>query len=122
MSTRVQGTRTSGAGSSIVARWRRDAWVVILIADAGLLLWGALAALIPTRLTGPGGAAILPAGYQGYAGGSWEQLKATSPEAAGYILLLFRIYGIYIVAFSILAIAIAANAFDVGNAGPGGPC
>ncbi len=50
-----------------------------------------------------------------YADGSWGQLKATSPEAAGYILLLFRMYGIYIVAFSILAIAIAANAFRRGE-------
>lgn len=115
MSAHVHGTRTSGVGSSIVARWRRDAWVVILIADAGLLLWGALAALIPTRLTGPGGVAILPAGFQGYSNGSWDQLKATSPEAAGYIVLLFRMYGIYIVGFSILAIAIAANGFRLGE-------
>ena len=81
----------------------------------GLLLWGAGAALIPHRLPGPGSAPILPAGYEGYTDGSWEQLRATSAETAGYITLLFRMYGIYIVAFSLLAITIAANGFGRGE-------
>jgi hypothetical protein len=38
-----------------------------------------------------------------------------SPDAAGYVTLLFRMYGIYIVAFSVLAMAIAANAFRRGE-------
>jgi hypothetical protein len=113
MNTHVQDRQTSG--SSAVNWWRREAWLVILIADAGLLLWGALAALIPESLPGPGGAAILPAGYEGYTQGSWQQLTATSPETAGYITLLFRMYGIYIVAFSMLAMAIAANSFRRGE-------
>jgi hypothetical protein len=64
---------------------------------------------------GPGGTPILPAGYQGYSGGSWHQLIATSPQTAGYITLVFRMYGIYIVAFGLLAIAIAATAFRRGD-------
>ena len=110
MNAHVQGRETSGVWASALARWRHGAWLVILIADASLLLWGALAALIPDRLPGPGSTAILPAGYEGYTGGSWQQLTATSPDTAGYITLIFRMYGIYIVAFSVLAIAIAANA------------
>ena len=92
-------------------RWRGRAWIVIVVADAGLLLWGAGAALIPTRLLGPGSIPILPAGYEGYSQGSWQQLVDTSAKTAGYVTLLFRMYGFYIVAFSILAIAIAANSF-----------
>ena len=113
--THVQSRQRSGTRLSVLGRWRHGAWLVILIADAGLLLWGAGAALIPHRLPGPGSAAILPAGYEGYTGGSWSQLTATSPEIAGYTTLLFRMYGIYIVAFSILAMAIAAKAFRNGE-------
>ena len=64
MNTQVHDTQRSGTWASTMNWWRRDAWLIILIADAGLLLWGALAALIPTSLPGPGGAAILPAGYE----------------------------------------------------------
>ncbi len=62
-----------------------------------------------------GGAPILPAGYEGYSGGSWHQLAAVSPRAAGYITLVFRMYGIYIVAFALLAVVIAATAFRRGD-------
>jgi hypothetical protein len=98
-----------------VQRWRHLAWLVLLIADAGLLVWGFGAAAIPGHLLGPGGAPILPAGYEGYSGGSWRQLAATSPQTAGYITLVFRMYGIYIVAFGLLAVAIAATAFRRGE-------
>ncbi len=67
----------SGTSAAVVQRWRRLAWLVLLIADAGLLAWGAGAAAIPGHLLGPGGAPILPAGYEGYSGGSWHQLVAT---------------------------------------------
>ena len=105
----------SGTTATMMSRWRQRAWLVILVADAGLLLWGALAALIPDRLPGPGSAAILPAGYEGYTGGSWHQLTVASSGIAGYVTLLFRMYGIYIVAFSALAMAIAANGFRNGE-------
>ena len=81
----------------------------------GLLLWGAGAALIPERLPGPERTAILPAGYEGYTSGTWEQLQAASGETASYIAVIFRLYGVYIVAFSVLAIAIAANGFRRGE-------
>jgi hypothetical protein len=105
----------SGIWASVVQRWRRLAWIVLLVADAGLLAWGAGAAAIPGHLLGPGGAPILPAGYEGYGGGSWHQLAASSPKTAGYITLVFRMYGIYIVAFGLLAVVIAANAFRRGD-------
>jgi hypothetical protein len=95
--------------------WRRRAWLLIVVADVGLLLWGALAALIPENLPGPGGKAILPAGYKGYTSGSWDHLRTTSAETAGYIEVIFRLYGVYIVAFSMVAIAIAAKAFRRGE-------
>jgi hypothetical protein len=105
----------SGLWAAAVQRWRRLAWVVLVVADAGLLLWGAGAAAIPGHLPGPGGAPILPAGYEGYTGDSWHQLAAVSPQTAGYITLVFRMYGIYIVAFSLLAVVIAATAFRRGE-------
>ena len=55
--------------------WRRQiAWILILIVNVGYIALGAGAALAPDRLLGPGGKAILPAGYEGYSGGSWSQL------------------------------------------------
>lgn len=104
-----------GTWARFVERWRRVAWIVLVVADAGLLAWGAGAALIPTLLPGPGRAAILPAGYEGYTGGSWDQLVATAPDTAGYITLIFRMYGIYIVAFGLLAVVIAATSFRRGD-------
>jgi hypothetical protein len=109
------GSSGTGTWAAFVQRWRGLAWLVLLIADAGLLVWGAGAAAIPGHLLGPGGKAILPAGYEGYSGGSWQQLVSTSPKTAGYITLVFRMYGIYIVAFSLLGVAIAATAFRRGE-------
>ena len=33
---------------------RRVAWLIILVVDAAFLLWGAMAALVPEHLLGPG--------------------------------------------------------------------
>jgi hypothetical protein len=96
-------------------RGRRVAWLLILTADVGLLAWGAMAALAPERLPGPGSAPILTAGYEGFTKGSWQELAATSPMTAAYIVLLFRLYGAYIVAFGLLAIAVTATAFRRGD-------
>lgn len=115
MNTYVHETQRSGSLASAMTWWRRRAWLLIVIADVGLLLWGAGAALIPERLPGPGGTAILPAGYEGYTSGTWEQLQAASGETASYIAVIFRLYGVYIVAFSVLAIAIAAIGFRRGE-------
>lgn len=115
MGVRVADRPATGAWGWATARWRGVAWLVVVIADVGLLAWGAGAALLPDRLPGPGFEPILPAGFEGYTGGSWQQLTAASPETAGYITLVFRMYGIYIVAFSLLAIAIAATAYRRGD-------
>jgi hypothetical protein len=98
-----------------IAQWRRVAWVVILVADLGLLAWAAMAALAPEHLLGPDSKPILTAGYEGFTGGSWQQLVATDPKTADYTTLLFRMYGIYGVGLSLLAIAIAANGFRRGE-------
>ncbi len=97
-------------------RLRRVAWLVILIADAGLLLWGAMAALVPEHLLGPGSAPILTAGYEGFTKGSWSELAHASPMTAEYITLLFRMFGVGNVEFALLAIAISATAFRRGDA------
>ena len=93
-------------------RLRRAAWLLIVVADAGILLWGAMAALAPEHLIGPGGAPILRAGYEGFSGGSWLEL---GPAARGFMEVLFRVYGAFNVAFGLLAIAIAATAFRRGD-------
>lgn len=94
---------------------RRIAWILIVIVDVGFVLWGAGAAASPDRLLGPGGKAILPAGYEGFSGGSWSQLADTSPSTAGYMVVLYRTYGLYNVAFGLMGIAIALTAFRRGE-------
>ena len=101
--------------AAAATRSRSVAWLLIVVADVGLLAWGAMAALLPERLPGPGSAPILAAGYEGFTKGSWQELAATSPMTAAYITLLFRLYGAYIVAFGLLAIAIAVTAFRRGD-------
>jgi hypothetical protein len=94
---------------------RRIAWILILIADVGLVAWGAMAAALPDLLTGPGGTPILTAGYEGFSKGSWSELAGTSPTTAGYIMVLFRMYGVFNVAFGLMAIAITVTAFRRGE-------
>jgi hypothetical protein len=94
---------------------RRTAWILVLIVDLACLAWGAGAAAAPDHLLGPGGKAILPAGYEGYTGGSWSALAAASSPTAAYMVLLFRMYGIYNVLFGLLGSVIAATAFRRGE-------
>lgn len=94
---------------------RRIAWTLILIVDAAYVVWGALAAAMPDGLLGPGGQAILPAAYQGYSGESWPELLRTSPMTAHYMIVLYRMYGIYCVVFGLMASAIAVTAFRRGD-------
>jgi hypothetical protein len=94
---------------------RRIAWILILIVDVGYIAWGAGAAASPGHLLGPGGRAILPAGYEGYSGGSWPELAGTSPLIAGYMTVLYRMYGVYNVLFGIMGSAIALTAFRRGE-------
>ena len=94
---------------------RRIAWILILIVEAGTVAWGAMAAAWPDHLLGPGGKPILPAGYEGFTASSWSGLVSASPMTAGYIGVLFRMYGVYNVAFGLMAIAIAVTAFRRGE-------
>jgi hypothetical protein len=96
-------------------RRRRIAWILILIVDVGYIAWGAGAAAWPNQLLGPGGKAILPAGYEGYSGGSWSTLAGASPLIAGYMTVLYRMYGIYNVLFGLMGSAIAVTAFRRGE-------
>jgi len=104
-----------GIWATVLKRWRRIAWLLILIADVGLLAWGAMAALLPDRLPGPGSTPILAAEYESFTGGPWPELVGTSPKTAEFMTVLFRVYGAYNVAFGLLAIAITATAFRRGE-------
>jgi hypothetical protein len=94
---------------------RRTAWVLVLIVDVGVFAWGAMAAIAPDHLLGPGGNPILTAGYEGYSGGSWSELATTSPMAASYMLVLFRMYGVFNAVFGFLASVVAVTAFRRGE-------
>ena len=94
---------------------RQIAWILILIVDVAYIAWGAAVAAAPDHVLGPGGKAILPAGYEGYSGGSWSDLAATSPLVAGYMAVLYRLYGIYCVLFGAMGSAIALTAFRRGE-------
>jgi hypothetical protein len=96
---------------------RRDvAWILILIVDVAYIAWGTMAAVSPDHLLrGPGGQGILPAAYEGYSHGSWSQLVSTAPLTAGYMIVLYRMYGIYCAIFGLMASAIAVTAFRRGE-------
>jgi hypothetical protein len=96
-------------------RRRHVAWILILIVDAGFVAWGAMAATRPDLLAGPGGTPILTAGYEGFSNGSWSKLVNASPMTATYITVLFRMYGVFNVAFGLMAIAITVTAFRRGE-------
>ena len=94
---------------------RNIAWILILIVDVGYIAWGAGAAALPDHLLGPGGKAILPAGYEGFSGASWSELAGGSPLVAAYMTVLYRMYGIYCVLFGLMGSAIAVTAFRRGE-------
>jgi len=95
--------------------WRQVAWILMLLADIGLLAWAAMAAIAPEHLLGPNSTPILQAEYEGFTGYSWSELIATAPKTADLLTLVFRMYGIYGAAFSLVAIAIAVTAFRRGD-------
>jgi len=98
-----------------IERRRRVAWTLIFIVDLGFILWGAMAAAFLDHLAGPGGRPILAAGYEGFTNGSWTQLTSGSPMTAAYIELLFRMYGVFNVAFGVMGAAITVTAFRRGE-------
>ena len=93
----------------------RFAWIFILIADAGFIAWGAMAALATEHLTGPNSTPILVAEYQNFTGLSWIELKAASPKITEFITILFRMYGTFNVVFGLLTVAITVSAFRRGE-------
>ena len=94
---------------------RTIALILILVVDIGYIAWGGGAAAFPEQLLGPGGKGILPAAFEGYSAGSWSGLVNTSPLIAGYIRLLYRMYGIYCALFGVMGTAIAVTAFRRGE-------
>jgi hypothetical protein len=114
MAIDLKNRQEFGAWTTAITR-RRVAWIAILIVDAAIVAWGAMAAALPGHLLGPGGTPILTAGYEGFSKGSWSELASTAPMAAKYIDVLFRMYGIFNVAFGLMASAIAVTAFRRGD-------
>lgn len=106
---------TSRTETKSIGRWRRVAWILVVVSDAGFLLWGAMAALLPQYLPGPGGTPILIAGYEGFTHGSWSELVASSPQTADFMTLVFRLFGALCATFGILGVIIAATAFRKGE-------
>jgi len=94
---------------------RRAAWILLFIVDAGFVAWGAAAAALLDRLPGPGGKPIMIAGYEGFSRLAWADLVHTSPQAARYMNVLYRTYGMYNVAFGVVAVAIILTAFRRGD-------
>lgn len=108
----VAPTRT---GTAATGRYHRIAWISIVVSDAGFLLWGLMAALLPHYLPGPGGTPILIAGYEGFTHGSWSELAASSPQTTEFMTLVFRLFGALCATFGILGVLIAATAFRKGE-------
>jgi hypothetical protein len=94
---------------------RQIARNLILVVDAAYIAWGAAVAIAPDHVLGPGGRAILPAGYEGYSAGSWSTLVTASPLNAGYMAVLYRLYGVYCVLFGFMGSMVAVTAFRRGE-------
>jgi hypothetical protein len=108
-------TKQNNSKALTMKSWHRVAWILILIADVGLLAWGAVAAIAPEHLLGPNSVPILKAEYEIFTGNSWSELVGTSPLVAVFMTLVFRMYGTYGVAFALMAIAITVTAFRHGD-------
>jgi hypothetical protein len=111
----VKDRQELGTWTTAMRQRRLVAWILILTADAGFVAWGAMAAALPDHLLGPSGTPILAAGYEGFSKGSWSELASTAPMTAQYIEVLFRMYGVFNVAFGLMASAIAVTAFRRGD-------
>jgi hypothetical protein len=108
-------TRPNETKKTTINSWRQVASILMLLADVGLLAWGAMAAVAPEHLLGPNSVPILHAEYEGFTGNSWSELDTTSPMTTVFMTLVFRMYGLYGVAFSLMAIAITVTAFRRGD-------
>jgi hypothetical protein len=94
---------------------RQMALSLILVVDIGYVAWGTGAAIAPESLPGPEGMGILPAAYHGFTGGSWSALVSDSPTTSRYVILMYRMYGVYCALFGGLTAAIAITAFRRGE-------
>src|SRR5512146_220730 len=107
--------RNQSASSTTETKRNIVALSLILIVDVGYLAWGAMAALAPDHLLGPGSLPILAAEYKGFTGHSWSELAGASPMAPAFVTVIFRVYGAYNVVFGLMASAIALTAFRRGD-------
>jgi len=103
------GTSTTASRRTVIAL------ILILIVDVGYLAWGAMAALAPDHLLGPGSLPILAAEYKGFTGHSWSELASAAPMAPAFVTVIFRVYGAYNMVFALMASAIALTAFRRGD-------
>ena len=108
-------TRQNNNIEAAVRPWRRIAWILMLLADIGLLAWAGMAAIAPEHLLGPKSTPILQAEYVNFTGYSWTEFTTATPNAVDFLTLVFRMYGIYGIGFSLMAIAIAVTAFRRGE-------
>ncbi len=111
----TKGGQRLGSGAIARKRGRTVAWIMMLVVAVGFVAWGAMAAVMPEHLLGPGSAPILNAEYEGFTGHSWSELAAASPATAAFMTVLFRVYGAYNVAFGLLAATITVAAFRRGE-------
>ncbi len=111
----METTKKDASTKTTVNSWRRIAWTLMLLADLGLLAWGAMAAIAPEHLLGPKSTPILIAEYENFTGYSWSAFVTAIPNAVNFLTLVFRMYGIYGVGFSLMAISITVTAFRRGD-------
>ncbi len=111
----METTKKDASRKTTVNSWRRIAWTLMLLADLGLLAWGAMAAIAPDHLLGPKSTPIIIAEYENFTGYSWSEFTTTIPNAVNFLTLVFRMYGIYGVGFSLMAISITVTAFRHGE-------
>lgn len=88
------------------SRARRWSWILILAADAGIVLYGVMAIATPTTLT---------AGYESYTGATWANLSGSAPADASYVLLLYRLVGGLNIGLGLALIAVVVGAYRRGE-------
>jgi hypothetical protein len=106
----ITAATTRGHRVMPLAQARRFAWIGMVVAGAGLIAWGALAALVPEC---PG--ACMTNGYETFSSQPWGDFRAAFALQSNFVLLLFRVFGAYNVAFGLLGVAVAATAFRRGE-------
>lgn len=83
-------------------RWLGLAWKAIAVAGLGILVYGVSASLDPNVLT---------AGFETYTDATWDGFAASNGQAADFILMGFRLLGVFNFAMGFTLIAITVMAF-----------